>query len=153
MNIVLEAIDRGTTLHRGIADHVAAGMKMWAMEMGATHYTHWFQPLTEGTAEKHDSFIDYINGPDGGIIERFSGKLLAQQNQMRRVSPAAVSAIFEQGDIPHGILLRPLLLLTTLVYSDRFYLYTGERWTQDTAIKIAFGGDKAAVSLNCSTRM
>ena len=79
MNIVLEAIDQGTTLHRGIADHVAAGMKMWAIEMGATHYTHWFQPLTEGTAEKHDSFIDYVNGPQGNIIERFSGKLLAQQ--------------------------------------------------------------------------
>jgi glutamine synthetase len=52
MEIVLEAIDSGTTLNRGIADHVAAGMKMWAVEMGATHYTHWFQPLTEGTAEK-----------------------------------------------------------------------------------------------------
>ncbi len=79
MASLLEAIDQGTTLHREIADHVAAGMKMWAIEMGATHYTHWFQPLTEGTAEKHDSFIDYVNGPDGGIIERFSGKLLAQQ--------------------------------------------------------------------------
>ena len=79
MGIVLEAIDKGSTLHREIADHVAAGMKMWAIEMGATHYTHWFQPLTEGTAEKHDSFVDYVNGPSGDIIERFSGKLLAQQ--------------------------------------------------------------------------
>lgn len=79
MDIVLAAIDMGTTLHREIADHVAAGMKMWAIEMGATHYTHWFQPLTEGTAEKHDSFIDYLNGPDSSIIERFSGKVLAQQ--------------------------------------------------------------------------
>ena len=79
MDIVLAAIDMGTTLHREIADHVAAGMKMWAIEMGATHYTHWFQPLTEGTAEKHDSFIDYLNGPDSKIIERFSGKVLAQQ--------------------------------------------------------------------------
>ena len=47
--------------------------------MGATHYTHLFQPLTEGTAEKHDSFIDYVDGPSGNVIERFSGKLLAQQ--------------------------------------------------------------------------
>ena len=79
LRTVLEAIDQGVTLHREIADHVAAGMKRWAIEMGATHYTHWFQPLTEGTAEKHDSFIDYVNGPSGDIIEQFTGKLLAQQ--------------------------------------------------------------------------
>ena len=81
MNIVIKAIDEGVTLPRSISDHVAAGMKMWAMEMGATHYTHWFQPLTEGTAEKHDSFIEYVNNSplDSEILERFSGKLLAQQ--------------------------------------------------------------------------
>ncbi len=81
MSIVIKAIDEGVTLPRSISDHVAAGMKMWAMEMGATHYTHWFQPLTEGTAEKHDSFIEYLHGSplDSEILERFSGKLLAQQ--------------------------------------------------------------------------
>ncbi|MFA7227070.1 MAG: glutamine synthetase III, partial [Dysgonamonadaceae bacterium] len=60
MQTVLQAIDKGVTLQREIADHVAVGMKMWALEMGATHYTHWFQPLTDRTAEKHDSFIEYV---------------------------------------------------------------------------------------------
>lgn len=70
-------IDTGSTLDRSIADEVAAGMKKWAVEMGATHYTHWFAPLTEGTAEKHDSFIEHDG--KGGVIEEFSGKLLVQQ--------------------------------------------------------------------------
>jgi glutamine synthetase len=64
-------------LDRNVADQIAIGMQKWAKERGATHYTHWFQPLTDGTAEKHDGFIDF--GDDGNIIERFSGKLLIQQ--------------------------------------------------------------------------
>jgi len=79
MEAIQNAVDKGVALHRDIADHVAAGMKRWAMEMGATHYTHWFQPLTDGTAEKHDSFIEYEGAPGGSVIEDFSGKLLAQQ--------------------------------------------------------------------------
>ena len=75
IKVVVDAIDEGKTLPREIAEHVAAGMKMWAMEMGASHYTHWFHPLTDGTAEKHDSFIDYVDAPGGDIIEKFSGKL------------------------------------------------------------------------------
>ncbi|MCQ2251733.1 MAG: glutamine synthetase III [Bacteroidales bacterium] len=74
-----EITKSGKPLDRSIADQVAAGMKKWAMEHGATHYTHWFQPLTEGTAEKHDSFIEYDGAPGEGVIEEFSGKLLAQQ--------------------------------------------------------------------------
>jgi glutamine synthetase len=73
-----DVIEKGQTLNRDLANHVAAGMKMWAIERGATHYTHWFQPLTEGTAEKHDSFIEYTGAPGSPIIEEFSGKLLAQ---------------------------------------------------------------------------
>ena len=72
-------IDKGATLDIALASQVAAGMKLWATELGATHYTHWFQPLTDGTAEKHDSFIDYAGAPGESIIEDFSGKLLAQQ--------------------------------------------------------------------------
>ena len=72
-----DVIDNGTQLDRSIADDVAAGMKQWAMENGVTHYTHWFQPLTEGTAEKHDAFVEHDG--KGGMIEEFSGKLLAQQ--------------------------------------------------------------------------
>ncbi|MDR1865760.1 MAG: glutamine synthetase III [Bacteroidales bacterium] len=77
LKAVLDAIDRGVPLERNIANHVAAGMRMWAMELGATHYTHWFHPLTDGTAEKHDSFAELEAG--GGVIEEFTGKLLAQQ--------------------------------------------------------------------------
>ena len=65
------------SLTREVADGIAAGMRQWALEHGADHYTHWFQPLTGGTAEKHDAFAD----PDGlgGVLEEFSGKLLVQQ--------------------------------------------------------------------------
>ncbi len=72
-----DSIDNGLPLDRAIADGVATGMKQWAMDMGATHYTHWFQPLTGGTAEKHDAFIEHDSM--GGVIEEFAGKLLVQQ--------------------------------------------------------------------------
>ena len=71
---LIDVIDHGTRLDRSIADAVAEGMKQWAMEMGVTHYTHWFQPLTEGTAEKHDAFVEHDG--KGGMVEKFSGKLL-----------------------------------------------------------------------------
>ncbi|MFI3270267.1 MAG: glutamine synthetase III [Rikenellaceae bacterium] len=74
---LISSIDGGKPLDRSIADGVATGMKQWASEMGATHYTHWFQPLTGGTAEKHDAFVEHDGM--GGMIEEFSGKLLAQQ--------------------------------------------------------------------------
>ena len=67
-------IDKGQPLDTSIADSVAAAMKEWAMELGATHYTHWFQPLTETTAEKHDSFVSTVG--DGGVILQFTGKEL-----------------------------------------------------------------------------
>ncbi|MDD3062325.1 MAG: glutamine synthetase III [Massilibacteroides sp.] len=75
--LLTDAVDRGTPIDREIANHVAAGMRMWALEKGVTHYTHWFQPLTDGTAEKHDAFVEHDGS--GGLIEEFSGKLLAQQ--------------------------------------------------------------------------
>ena len=74
---VIDAIDNGTTINRKVADAVAQGMKSWAIENGATHYTHWFQPLTDGTAEKHDAFIEFDEY--GGVVESFNGELLAQQ--------------------------------------------------------------------------
>lgn len=74
---VYESIEQGMTLQRDVAEQVAAGMKRWAMDMGATHYTHWFQPLTGGTAEKHDSFAEPYG--KGESIEEFTGKLLCQQ--------------------------------------------------------------------------
>ncbi|MFI3305606.1 MAG: glutamine synthetase III [Rikenellaceae bacterium] len=74
---LIQSIDGGTPLDRSIADGVATGMKQWASDMGATHYTHWFQPLTGGTAEKHDAFVEHDGR--GGMVEEFSGKLLVQQ--------------------------------------------------------------------------
>ncbi|MCP9612852.1 glutamine synthetase III family protein [Coprobacter tertius] len=74
---LVDAIDNGKPLDREIADMVAAGMKKWAIEMGVTHYTHWFHPLTDGTAEKHDAFVEQDG--NGGVVEEFSGKLLIQQ--------------------------------------------------------------------------
>ncbi|HRE73046.1 MAG TPA: glutamine synthetase III [Flavobacteriales bacterium] len=76
---VREAILEGHQIDRSIADLVAAGMKDWAISKGATHYTHWFQPLTGTTAEKHDSFFEPIIGGEGRSIEKFSGSMLAQQ--------------------------------------------------------------------------
>lgn len=72
-----DVIDNGASLDLQTADVVAAGMKKWAMELGVTHCTHWFQPLTEGTAEKHDAFVEHDG--KGGMVEEFSGKQLIQQ--------------------------------------------------------------------------
>ena len=79
---LVDSIDNGTPLDRETANAVASGMKKWAMEKGATHYTHWFHPLTEGTAEKHDAFIEHDG--KGGVLEEFEGKLLIQQEPERR---------------------------------------------------------------------
>jgi glutamine synthetase len=68
---MIDVMDNGAHLDRQVADAVAAGMKQWATENGVTHYTHWFQPLTEGTAEKHDSFIEHDG--KGGMVEEFTG--------------------------------------------------------------------------------
>lgn len=74
---MLDVIDNGTPLDRATADIVADGMKKWAMSLGVTHCTHWFQPLTDTTAEKHDAFLEYDG--KGGMIEDFAGKSLVQQ--------------------------------------------------------------------------
>lgn len=74
---IYDSIDCGQLIDRAIAEYVASGMKKWATDLGATHYAHWFQPLTGGTAEKHDSFVEPYG--NGGCLEEFSGKLLAQQ--------------------------------------------------------------------------
>ena len=74
---LVDAMDHGAALDRSVADEVASGMKRWAEELGVTHYTHWVQPLTEGTAEKHDAFVEHDG--KGGMMEEFSGKLLVQQ--------------------------------------------------------------------------
>ncbi|WP_418893383.1 glutamine synthetase III [Limibacterium fermenti] len=150
MGVVLEAIDKGATLQPGIADHVAAGMKMWAIEMGATHYTHWFQPLTEGTAEKHDSFIDYEAGVDGGIIERFSGKLLAQQEPDASSFPSGgIRNTFEARGYTAWDPSSPAFIVDdTLCIPTVFISYTGEALDYKTPLlKTLSAVDKAAVDV------
>ena len=83
-------IETGAELDAGIADEVAEAMKEWAMEKGATHYTHWFQPLTGATAEKHDSFI--MPDSKGGIITQFSGEELIQGEPDAR-GPAHIALV------------------------------------------------------------
>lgn len=152
MSIVVKAIDEGVTLPRSISDHVAAGMKMWAMEMGATHYTHWFQPLTEGTAEKHDSFIEYINGSplDSEIIERFSGKLLAQQEPDASSFPSGgIRNTFEARGYTAWDPSSPAFIVEdTLCIPTVFISYTGEALDYKAPLLKSISAiDKAAVEV------
>ena len=99
-----KTIDEGAKLDINVANAVAAAMKDWAVENGATHYTHWFQPLTGVTAEKHDSFIS--PSPDGGVIMEFSLKV----NQTRLLFlPAGFGPPLKQEGIRHGIQLHMYL--------------------------------------------
>lgn len=122
---IQDSINNGTTLDRNLADEVAAGMMQWAIEMGATHYTHWFQPLTEGTAEKHDSFIDY----DGrNVIENFSGKLLVQQESDASSFPnGGIRNTFEARGYTAWDTSSPAFVVDdTLCIPTIFISYTGE---------------------------
>ena len=74
---LVDAIENKKPITRSLADNVAIGMRRWAIDNGARHYTHWFHPLTGGTAEKHDAFVEHDGG--GGVVEEFTGKLLVQQ--------------------------------------------------------------------------
>lgn len=147
---VIDAIDEGKTLPREIAEHVAAGMKMWAIEMGASHYTHWFQPLTEGTAEKHDSFIDYADAPGGDIIENFSGKLLAQQEPDASSFPSGgIRNTFEARGYTAWDPSSPAFIVDdTLCIPTVFISYTGEALDYKTPLLKALSAvDKAAVDV------
>ena len=94
LHALLDCIDNGKPLDLEVADGVAAGMKQWAMEHGVTHCSHWFQPLTESTAEKHDSFMEYDG--KGGMIETFEGKTLGQQEPDASSFPSGgIRATFE----------------------------------------------------------
>jgi glutamine synthetase len=128
MKTITNVIDKGETLDRELANHVAAGMKMWAMEMGATHYTHWFQPLTEGTAEKHDSFIEYAGAPGSDVIEEFSGKLLAQQEPDASSFPnGGIRNTFEARGYTAWDPSSPAFIVDdTLCIPTVFISYTGE---------------------------
>jgi glutamine synthetase len=126
-SIVLNAIDTGVPLDREIANHVAAGMKMWAMELGATHYTHWFHPLTDGTAEKHDAFIEH-GAVLGTVEEEFAGKLLAQQEPDASSFPSGgIRNTFEARGYTAWDPSSPAFIMDkTLCIPTVFISYTGE---------------------------
>ena len=117
LNALIDCIDKGKSLDRETADGVAKGMKEWAMEHHVTHVTHWFQPLTEGTAEKHDSLIDYDG--KGGVIETFDGKSLAQQEPDASSFPAASAPPSRRGATRPGIRLPRCSSLMTRSASRR----------------------------------
>lgn len=150
LKVIQDVIDGGKALDREIANHVAAGMKMWAMEMGATHYTHWFQPLTEGTAEKHDSFIEYAGAPGEGIIEEFSGKLLAQQEPDASSFPSGgIRSTFEARGYSAWDPSSPAFIVDdTLCIPTVFVSYTGEALDYKTPLLKALNAvDKAATDV------
>ena len=123
---LIDVIDNGSRLDRSIADAVAAGMKQWAVENGVTHYTHWFQPLTEGTAEKHDSFIEHDF--KGGMVEEFSGKLLVQQEPDASSFPSGgIRNTFEARGYSAWDPTSPVFIMDdTLCIPTIFISYTGE---------------------------
>ena len=123
---LIDVIDNGATLDRSIANAVANGMKQWAEENGVTHYTHWFQPLTGGTAEKHDAFIEHDG--KGGMIEEFSGKLLVQQEPDASSFPSGgIRNTFEARGYSAWDPTSPVFIIDdTLCIPTVFISYTGE---------------------------
>ncbi len=123
---MIDVIDNGAQLDLSIADAVAKGIKQWADENGVTHYTHWFQPLTEGTAEKHDAFIEHDG--KGGMIEEFSGKLLVQQEPDASSFPSGgIRNTFEARGYSAWDPTSPVFISDdTLCIPTVFISYTGE---------------------------
>ena len=123
---LVDVIDNGVQLDRGIANAVAKGMKQWADENGVTHYSHWFQPLTEGTAEKHDAFVEHDG--KGGMIEEFSGKLLVQQEPDASSFPSGgIRSTFEARGYSAWDPTSPVFIIDdTLCIPTIFISYTGE---------------------------
>ena len=137
LHALLDCIEGGKPLDRKTADGVARGMKEWAIEHGVTHVTHWFQPLTEGTAEKHDSLIDYDG--KGGVIETFDGKMLAQQEPDASSFPSGgIRATFEARGYTAWDPTSPVFILDdTLCIPTVFVSYTGEALDYKTPLKKA----------------
>ena len=145
---VTDAIEKGTPISREIADLIANGMKSWAKSLNVTHYTHWFQPLTDGTAEKHDGFIEF--GEDGGVIERFSGKLLIQQEPDASSFPnGGIRNTFEARGYSAWDPSSPAFIVDdTLCIPTIFIAYTGESLDYKAPLLKALRAvDKAAVDV------
>ena len=145
---LVDSIDNGAPLDRETADAVAAGMKKWAIEMGATHYTHWFHPLTEGTAEKHDAFVEHDG--KGGVVEKFTGKLLVQQEPDASSFPnGGIRNTFEARGYSAWDISSPAFIMgNTLCIPTIFISYTGESLDYKTPLLRALNSvDKAATGV------
>lgn len=145
---VMNAIEKGIKIDRRVADQVAAGMKSWAINHGATHYTHWFLPLTGATAEKHDAFIDPVEGGTG--IEKFRGIELTQQEPDASSFPSGgIRSTFEARGYTAWDPTSPAFIMDrTLCIPTVFVSYTGEALDFKTPLmKALFAVDKAAVDV------
>jgi glutamine synthetase len=145
---VLTAIDEGTPITRQIADQVATGMQAWAMEHGVTHFTHWFHPLTDATAEKHDSFVG--RGERGSIIEIFSGEVLVQQEPDASSFPSGgIRNTFEARGYTAWDVSSPAFIVgQTLCIPTVFVSYTGEALDYKTPLLRSLAAlDRAAVEV------
>lgn len=145
---LVDAIDNKRALPREVADSVAAGMKQWAIDNGARHYTHWFHPLTDGTAEKHDAFIEWDS--KGGVVEEFTGKLLVQQEPDASSFPnGGIRNTFEARGYSAWDISSPAFILDkTLCIPTIFISYTGESLDYKTPLLRALNSvDKAATAV------
>ena len=142
---LVKAIDNREPISRETADSVAAGMKRWALDCGARHYTHWFHPLTGSTAEKHDAFVEHDG--KGGVIEKFSGKLLVQQEPDASSFPnGGIRNTFEARGYSAWDISSPAFILdNTLCIPTVFISYTGESLDYKTPLLRSLNSvDKAA---------
>ena len=145
---LVAVIQEGSPLDRSIADSVAEGMRRWATEMGVTHYTHWFQPLTGGTAEKHESFLEYDR--KGGVMEEFSGKVLIQQEPDASSFPnGGIRNTFEARGYTAWDASSPVFIIDdTLCIPTIFISYTGESLDYKAPLLRALRAvDKAATAV------
>ena len=145
---MVDVMEHGAHLDRETADIVAAGMKKWAIEMGVTHCTHWFQPLTEGTAEKHDAFV--VHDGKGGMIEEFTGKELIQQEPDASSFPnGGIRSTFEARGYSAWDPASPVFVMgDTLMIPTVFVSYTGEALDYKAPLKKSINAvDKAATAV------
>jgi glutamine synthetase len=145
---VNDSIIHGVRIERDIAEQVASAMKSWALSRGATHYTHWFQPLTGSTAEKHDSFFEPAG--EGSAIEKFTGDALAQQEPDASSFPnGGIRSTFEARGYTAWDPSSPAFLMgKTLCIPTVFVSYTGESLDNKAPLLKALAAmDKAAVSV------
>ena len=145
---LVNAVENKEPLPRQYADSVATGLKQWAIDNGARHYTHWFQPLTETTAEKHDGFIEHDG--KGGVIESFTGKLLVQQEPDASSFPnGGIRNTFEARGYSAWDISSPAFIMdNTLCIPTVFISYTGESLDYKTPLLRALSAvDKAATAV------